>query len=315
MDHLLATTDWEIVGIDSFRHKGLTDRIRTSMLFQQYRDRVSIITHDCAVPFSTVLTKDIGRIDAIVNMASDSHVDRSLDNPIGFIKNNIFLATEVLEFARRVHPEIFVQVSTDEVYGPVKDGALHPEWDPILPSNPYSASKACQESIAISYWRSFGVPVVITNAMNMFGEYQDPEKFVPRAVRMIREGLAVPVHATNGEVGTRCWLHARNYADAIRFLIERPVSQYPATARPDRYNVVGERHSNLEIVELLCGILGVPVEYDLVDYHARRTGHDLHYGLDGTKLAQAGWVAPVPFRESLGHTAMWFTSHPAWLEL
>src|SRR3990167_5071426 len=171
MDHLLATTDWHIVGIDSFRHKGLTDRIRYSRLYQQNRSRVTILSHDCSVPFSRVLEVDIGPVQAIVNMASETHVDRSLDDPVQFVYNNVHLAVEVLEYARRVEPEIVIQVSTDEVYGPVRDGQLHAEWAPILPSNPYSASKACQESIAIGYWRSYGVPVVITNTMNMFGEY------------------------------------------------------------------------------------------------------------------------------------------------
>src|SRR5207302_1326604 len=109
----------------------------------------------------------IGPVDYIINMASESHVDRSIVHPVPFVKNNVDLVLNMLEYARAVKPKAFIQVSTDEVYGPMHDNVPHPEWDTILPSNAYSASKACQEAISFAYWRSYGVPVIVTNCWDM----------------------------------------------------------------------------------------------------------------------------------------------------
>lgn len=316
IDHILTTTDWHIVALDSFRHKGITDRLRYSEHVRAHASRVTVFTHDLNAPFSHVLVHDIGPVDIILNLASDSHVDRSLDDPVRTVQNNVMLALHVLEYARVVQPRVFIQVSTDEVYGPVRGAELHGEWSTILPSNPYSASKAAQEALAIAYWRSFGVPVIITNTMNNFGEYQDPEKFTPKTIRCILVGEPVSIHATGSEIGSRCWLHARNHADALRWLVRHHTpARYPDAPRPDRFNVVGERRTNLEIVELIQSALGRNAAIEVVDYHTKRTGHDLHYGLDGTKLADLGWRPPVEFASSLAKTVQWYQRHPQWLAL
>lgn len=316
LDHLLAETDWQIVALDSFRHKGLTDRLRYSEWVRTAGERVTVLAHDLNAPLSPVLAHDIGPIDYILHLAADSHVDRSLDDPVRTITNNVNSTLHMLEYARAARPTAFIQVSTDEVYGPVRSAELHPEWSPILPSNPYSASKASQEALAIAYWRSFAVPVVLTNCMNMFGEYQDPEKFVPKAIRQARAGNPITVHASHGEIGSRCWLHARNNADAMLWLLRnRAPARFPDATRPDRYNIVGERHTNAEIAEAIFTALGLPPNIEYVDYHTRRTGHDLHYGLDGTKLATLGWRPPVAFADSLRHAVDWYARHPQWLTL
>lgn len=132
----------------------------------QWKSRVKVITHDLIAPFTETTKKRIGKVDYIVNFAAESHVERSITDPVPFIHNNVKVATTMLEFAREAKPEVFIQISTDEVYGAAPQGVNHKEWSPILPSNPYSASKACQEAIAISYWRTYGVPVVITNCFD-----------------------------------------------------------------------------------------------------------------------------------------------------
>lgn len=316
LDHILATTDWHVVALDSFRHKGLTDRLRYSERVRANSARVAVLTHDLNAPISAVLAHDIGPIDAIINMASESHVDRSLDDPVRFVQNNVNVALHMLEYARAAQPRVFIQVSTDEVYGSAEPGQLHREWATILPSNPYSASKAAQEALAIAYWRSFGVPVIITNTMNNFGEYQDPEKFVPKALRAILVGEPVDVHVSNGIVGSRCWLHARNHADALCWLIAKwePV-RYGDATRPDRYNIVGEQLSNEEMALALAQACGRLPCLNYVEYHARRTGHDLHYGLDGSALGVRGWRAPFDLADSLVHTVAWYRANPQWLQL
>lgn len=182
LDHYLVNTDWEIIGIDSWRHKGIPERITDSEHYQKNKDRVKIFTHDLNAPISQVMIDRMGKIDYIINLASLSHVDTSITDPVNFINNNVNLALNMLELARKITPEKFIQFSTDEVYGPMIDDVAHPEWDKILPSNPYSASKACQEAIAISYWRTYSVPLIITNTMNIIGEKQDGEKYLPKIV-------------------------------------------------------------------------------------------------------------------------------------
>lgn len=316
MDHILATTDWEIVGLDSFRHKGLTERITDSCHYRAELERVTVLTHDLAAPISPILTEQIGQIDYVFHLAAESHVDRSIEHPVWTIKNNVDVTLNMLEYAREAKPYVFLQCSTDEVYGPAPGTTRHPEWAVILPSNPYSASKAAQEAACIAYWRTYRVPVIITNTMNNYGERQDPEKFVPMIIRSVSNGGKVPVHGKPGEIGSRFYLHARNHADALCWLIQHDPAMYPEYDRPARYNVVGDLElNNLEVAEAVAKCMGRGLEYELVDHHSTRPGHDLRYGLDGWKVAQMGWEAPLDFTESLKRTVNWYRENPSWLKL
>src|SRR5215472_5757316 len=129
-----------------------------------------------------------GAVDFCVNFAAESHVDRSIVEPRRFVLNNVETVITMLDWARQAKPRVFIQFSTDEVYGPAALGHAHGEWAPIVPSNPYSGSKAAQEAIAIAYWRTYGLPIVIVNSMNLFGERQEPEKLIPVVIRQVLEG-------------------------------------------------------------------------------------------------------------------------------
>ena len=320
LEHLLTVTPWDIIATDSFRHKGKTDRI--SLVLEghaHWRPRVKVITHDLSAPLSEQTVYQAGHIDYIIAVASESHVDRSIKDPVPFIRNNVNVALTTLEYAREVKPKAVIWVSTDEVYGPepVVNGVPVPqeEWAPILPSSPYSSSKACQEAIAFSYWRTYGVPVTIINIMNIFGERQDPEKFIPMLIRRISAGEPVTIHGSKDEMGTRHYLHARNAADAIvHILSELPPAAYPKTDRPSRYNVVGpDRISNLDLAYKVAKIIGRPLNFEFVDFQSARPGHDAHYGLNPAKLTAAGWKPPVDFEESLSRTVRWSLSHEEWI--
>lgn len=325
LEHLLASTDWQIIATDSFRHRGKTDRI-TEVLdgHPGWRDRVDVVTHDLTAPFSQQAAAHIhGRdgLDFIVAMASESHVDRSISDPVPFVRNNTDVMLATLELARELRPRAVVVISTDEVYGPVEAGQAHAEWSPLLPSNPYAASKAAQEAIAISYWRTYGVPVVITNTMNLIGERQDREKFIPKVIRAVAAGEEVTIHGSPGAIGSRHYLHARNMADAVLFLLrcQPPSSFRPAPGgcgadRPDRYNVASaDRVPNLDLALEIASVIGRPLRYRLEDFHTTRPGHDPHYGLDPAKISALGWKPPVEFHESLAKTVHWSVAHPAWL--
>lgn len=318
LEHILATTDWQVACTDSFRHKGRSDRIAQVLEpHPEWRDRVTVVMHDLCAPFSEGETARFGRIDYLLAVASDSHVDRSITDPVPFVINNTHVALNTLELARKLRPAAVLLISTDEVYGPVERGSAgHPEWSPVVPSNPYAASKAAQEAIATSYWRAYGVPVVIVNIMNMIGERQSPEKFTPKAIRCVARGEVLPVHGRPGDIGTRHYLHARNTADAALFILrELPPALFPAAGKPDRYNIAGaEPVSNLAVAEQIAVIAGKPLRYELVDFHSARPGHDPHYGLDPSRLAAAGWKPPVDFADSLDSTVRWSLAHPEWFD-
>lgn len=321
LGHIMHNTDWEVVGIDSFRHKGWTDRVK--ICFDDHPDwvaRTHIFTHDLTAPFSPVLKKKMGRIDYIISMASLSDVEASIQDPVSFIENNVFLTLNLLEYAREAKPEVFIQISTDEVYGAVssKYDDLRREWDPIVPSNPYAASKACQEAIAISYWRTYGVPLVITNTMNNFGEMQSASKYPVMVQKKVAAGEELTIHGSeSGEIGSRSYIHSRNFADAVLFILKNlppHLHESEKADKPDRYNIAGDvQLDNLELAQTIAGLMGKELKYTLQNFHSTRPGHDPHYGLNMDKLKKAGWKQPQTFEESLKNVIEWQQANPEWI--
>lgn len=322
LGHFMQKTDWHVVGIDSFRHKGWTDRVSQCLSdHPEWKERLTIITHDLNAPISPLMAEKIGKIDYIIAMASLSDVEASIQNPVPFIQNNVNLTLNLLEYARVAKPSVFVQISTDEVYGAVssKHDDLRVEWDPIIPSNPYAASKACQEAIAISYWRTYGVPVIITNTMNNFGEMQQSSKYPAIIQKKISAGQKLTIHGKPGQIGSRSYIHSRNFADAVLFLLRNttPYLHTPNTAdRPDRYNIAGDKQlDNLELAQVISKLMGQEeLDYELVDTHTQRPGHDPHYGLDNKKIHDLGWKPPLTFEESMKNVIEWQKANPLWMK-
>lgn len=326
LDYFLDNTDWEIIGIDSFRHKGDLGRISNL----DFKNRVKIYHHDLSLPITDPLYNLVTelkvdnrgnlirkKIDYIINMAADSAVERSTQDPVSCLKNNYDLGINMLEFARKIKPEKFVLISTDEVYGEALEGTSgHHEWDVILPSNPYAASKAAQEAVAISYWRSYGVPLVITNTMNVIGEYQDPEKFLPKIIQKISLGEEMPIYGDSPEsIGKRVYLDAKNKADALIFILKNPVAMYRDGAkRPDRWNICGDTElNNLELAQMVSKIMNKELKYKLIPSESARPGYDRRYALDGSKLRQAGWKQPYTFSQTLERVVNWSVKNPHWI--
>jgi dTDP-glucose 4,6-dehydratase len=317
--HIMHNTDWHVVGIASYKHKGWIDRIDYTIKdHPDWRERLTLITHDLNAPFSALTKNRIGHVDYIINMAALSDVEASIQNPVPFIQNNINSVLNMLEYARECEGlEAFIQISTDEVYGATTKTYQHPEWAPIVPSNPYSASKAAQEAIAISYWRTYGVPLIITNTMNNFGEMQQGSKYPAMVQKWIQNGEKVVIHGKGDQIGTRYYIHSRNKADALLFILQKlPAHRHEpgAVDKPDRYNIVGDvQLDNLELAQLISKQMGKELKYDMVDFHSTRPGHDPHYGLDGTKLRELGWKSPISFEDSLKSVIEWQANHPEWL--
>jgi len=324
LSHLLKTTDYHFIVTDSFKHRGNSARLRS--VFEEVKsatERVKVITHDLTTPIDLVTSREFGDTQVLISMASESHVDRSINEPRNFIENNTNLILTLLEYSRHLDSlELFLQISTDEVYGPAPGGILHKEWDPYFPSNPYSASKAAQESICYSYWRTFGIPMILTNTMNIVGERQDTEKFIPMVISNLIKNQPIPVHAKKvGDKwisGSRYYLHARNQADALRHLISNKeklsLNYLDDSSILEKFHVVGEKEvSNEEMVNLLAKFTGAPPKIEFTDFHSSRPGHDLRYALDGEKLKNFGWIPPVPLEQSLQKTVNWYLNNKNWI--
>lgn len=316
IDHFLVNTDWEIVVLDSLTYAGDTGKIYDSKIVQNNLKRVKVFWHDLNAPIMDSLKRRIGKINYIINMASESHVDNSIANPVPFVINNVRLMLNMMEYARETNPETFIQFSTDEVFGPTDNEKSRgfAEWSLMIPSNPYSGSKAAQEVLGISYWRTYKLPLIIVNVMNNFGERQNREKFIPKVIHSVINNEKVIIHGNETESGSRNYLHARNTADAILFLLKlKSPSFFPQCEKPDKYNIVGDKQvNNLDMARFIAKELDKPLNYELVDFHKTRPGHDPHYGLDGSKLKELGWEAPFGFEESLRKVIKWTVNNPDW---
>lgn len=319
--HLMHNTDWKVIAIDSFRHKGYFDRLTAvTKDHPEWRERITILTHDLTAPLTSREIGKIGHVEYVINLASLSDVQASIDDPVPFVRNNTELMLNMLEYAREAKPEVFLHFSTDEVYGPAEgDSNGHKEWSTILPSNPYSASKAAQEALAIAWWRAFGVNLIITNTMNNFGEMQGPSKFPAMIQKKIENDEIIDIHATtDGEIGTRYYIHSRNSADAILFILRNvpAVPHMPGSLdRPVRLNIVGDKQvSNFSLVSTISDLMGKEAKTKLTYFHEENPGHDLHYGLDGQKLKELGWTSPLSFEESMKKTIEWQRNNPEWMK-
>jgi dTDP-glucose 4,6-dehydratase len=320
VEHALATTDARITLLDSLSYAADTTRLHEILKNHPGRD-VRVLFHDLRAPISDELAERIGPVDVLFNLASNSHIEQSIQKPYEFVRNNYDLMLHVLEYCRTAkdRPKMLLQCSTDEVYG-VPTGDPHVEWDRQLPSNPYAASKSAQEQLCVAWWRTYGVPVVIANIMNMCGDQQHPEKFVPKALGCLMRGEPVPLHGqqqANGEwkYSSRVWLHATDLAATFLWLADKflaeGVPSYPDVPMPEKFHVAGEAElANDEVVQILADALGLE-EYSIepVDFHSSRPGHDMRYALDSRKIREAGCNLLRPSREALAQAALDFAKN------
>ena len=248
------------------------------------------------------LVRDVTRgMDAVVNFAAPSHVDRSILEPDEFLRTNVLGVQVLLEAVRELRIPRLLQVSTDEVYGSIATGAAR-EDAPLQPSNPYSAAKAGGDLLALASWRTHGVPVVITRSSNNFGPYQYPEKLVPLFVTNALQDRPLPLYGDGQQV--RDWLYVLDNCAAIDLVLRRGRDG-------EVYNVGGGHEvANLAITREILRLLGKPES--LILPVADRPGHDRRYALDAAKLSQLGWAPRYPFASALEATVRWYREHEAW---
>ena len=272
--------------------------------------RLRFFYHDLRAPVSPFLAGQLGsRFDYILHLGAATHVDRSIEAPVEFVQDNVVATCNILDYARVAGCRRFLQFSTDEVFGPAPQGVRYKEWDRYKSGNPYAATKAGAEELAVSFHNTYGLPVLVTHTMNVIGTMQFGEKFVPSTIRKIRDGEIVTIHSdkTKTVAGSRFYIGADNVADAVMFVLER--------GEPgEKYNIVGEREiDNLTLATMIAGYVGKPLHYELVDFHSSRPGHDLRYALDGTKMSRMGWTPPDSIEQTLKKTVEWYLRNPGWL--
>lgn len=245
------------------------------------------------------------RIDAIMHLAAESHVDRSILGPEAFIKTNVLGTQVLLEAARHAKISRFLMVSTDEVYGSLGPTGLFSETTPLAPSSPYSSSKASADLIALSYEHTFGLDVVVTRCSNNYGPYQFPEKLIPLMVLNALHDKPLPVYGDG--LNVRDWLHVDDHCSALVTVLEKGKKGHV-------YNIGGNsERTNIVIVKTILQAVGKPEM--LIKYVTDRPGHDRRYAIDASKIrAELGWQPSHVFEQALGQTVNWYLEHKPWWE-
>lgn len=316
LENLLKTTELDIIGIERLNFSGNQKRI-AEVVPNDQKHRYKTIHHDIRSAINDQVAKQLGEFDYIVHIAASSHVDRSIEDPMSFVLDNVVATCNILDFARGQKAlKRFVYFSTDEVFGPAPIGVEYDEYARYNSTNPYSATKAGGEELCVAYRNTYGVPVVITHTMNVFGERQHPEKFIPMCISKINRGEVVEVHAdsTCTVPGSRFYIHADDVADAVHFILENNPDAGNTDQCP-KFNIVGkEEIDNLTLAQCIANAVGKPLNYELIDYHSSRPGHDLRYALSGKRMRIAGWEPKVSIRERINEVVQWSLANSDWLD-
>lgn len=263
--------------------------------------------------------------DAIMHLAAESHVDRSIDGPAEFIQTNIVGTCNLLEQARQYWNTLsgdkknqfrFHHVSTDEVYGTLGDDGLFTEETAYAPNSPYSASKASSDHLVRAWFHTYGFPVVTTNCSNNYGPFQFPEKLIPLVTLNALAGKPLPIYGKGDQI--RDWLHVEDHARALRLVLEKGTLG-------EVYNIGGHNEKqNIEVVKTICGILdelvpehpaGIGKYEELITYVTDRPGHDQRYAIDASKIERdLGWTPDETFETGIRKTVQWYLENKTWCE-
>lgn len=316
VEGVLKNTDWHIVVLDCLTYAGNLNRFTDISIWEKEKRRVKFVWDDLRSPISETSHKIIKDLDYIFHLAAESHVGNSLKDAVPFAQSNVVGTTYLLEYIKNRQPNLkkYIGFNTDEVFGPAPEGVFYKETDKFYPSNPYSAAKAGQWAMEFAFAHSFRLPIIQTHSMNIFGERQHPEKFIPMTVKKILRGQPIIIHGLPCQISSRCWIHARNVCDALLFLLEQGKIG-------ETYNIVGEERDVLYLANRISKIIkGRELdekEIKYIDYHKTRPGHDRRYALDGTKLREMGWKPKLCLNESFDKMVNWMIKKEnlKWLDL
>ena len=295
--------DYNIIVLDKLTYAGKLENLKKVM------DKITFVQGDiCDFDFVLDLFKKY-EINGVIHFAAESHVDNSIKNPFIFTHTNVIGTHTLLEAAKRTwgegSPNKFVHISTDEVYGSLKEDGYFTENSPIKPSSPYSASKASSDLIAFAYKETFKMNVNVTNCSNNYGPYQHNEKLIPHMIKLALNDQKLPVYGTGKNI--RDWLYVEDHCEAIDLVFHKGVSG-------ERYNI-GENNKkrNIDIVKLILKRLDKPES--LIEFVEDRKGHDYRYAIDPTKITnELGWYPKTKFEDGIVKTIDWYLANPEWLK-
>ena len=314
VEYLLQNDDCNIVILDRLDVSGNLNRLTELPIWQKEKGRVSFVWHDMKSELhnNEVLTSMIGKVDTILHIGASSHVDRSIDDPLSFVMDNVVGTCNMLNYARRQdNLSNFIYFSTDEIFGPAPEGINYKENDRYNSGNPYAATKAGGEELAVAFHNTYKMPVMITHCMNVFGERQHPEKFIPLCIKRSITGEKIYIHSNKNltKAGSRYYIHAKNVCDAVSFLLKNGT-------HGEKYNIVGEREvDNFTLAKMISKYVGKDLACELVDFHSSRPGHDLRYALDGSKMANLGWAPKDNLEQSIENLVVWSLDNKKWIGL
>lgn len=319
--HIIANTRDSVVNVDKLTYAGNTESLNSIADSDRYAFEQVDICDRAALDkvFNT------HQPDAVMHLAAESHVDRSIDSPAAFMETNIIGTYNLLEAARAWRDSLpeaqksafrFHHISTDEVYGDLEDDeSLFTETTPYAPSSPYSASKASSDHLVRAWHRTYGLPVVITNCSNNYGPYHFPEKFIPHVILNALQGKPLPVYGSGDQI--RDWLYVDDHARALYQVVTRGVVG-------ETYNIGGHNEQrNIDVVHAVCDLLeahagnrkpaGVVQYRDLITHVTDRPGHDRRYAIDSSKMArELGWTPEETFETGLQKTLLWYLNNETW---
>lgn len=321
--HFIAETDYRVINLDSLTYAGNPDSVAEAAGSERYVFEHADIRDADAV--ARVFSEH--RPTAVMHLAAESHVDRSITGPAAFIETNVLGTYTLLEAARAYWTGLpgkarddfrFHHVSTDEVYGSLGASGYFHEDTPYQPNSPYSASKAASDHLVRAWHHTYGLPVVTSNCSNNYGPYQFPEKLIPHMILNALDGKPLPVYGDGANV--RDWLYVDDHVRALRAVLER--------GRPgETYNIGGNNElRNLEVVETLCSLLDelrpenltrhpqpMRQHRDLITFVSDRPGHDQRYAVDASKIMnELGWAPQETFASGLRKTVQWYLENDAW---
>ena len=305
--------EYTIINLDKLTYAGNLENLKDIETASNY----SFIQLDIvdSVAIQTFFEKE--QPDAIIHLAAESHVDRSISNPMEFVMTNVIGTTNLLNAAKHIWGNrkdvLFYHVSTDEVYGTLGEKGKFTESTPYSPNSPYSASKASSDHLVRAYYETYHIPVKISNCSNNYGSHHFPEKLIPLFINNIKNNKPLPVYGKGDNI--RDWLFVEDHAKAIDVI-------FHDGKVGDTYNIGGNNEwKNIDLIKLLCKIMDSKLNREtgtsekLISYVTDRAGHDFRYAIDSSKLmSQLGWMPSVTFEEGLEKTVDWFLTNENWLQ-
>lgn len=317
--HIITSTDDEVVNVDCLTYAGNLESLSGAHESEQYAfEKVNICDYQS---LAKVFEKHLP--DAVMHLAAESHVDRSIEGPAQFIQTNIVGTFNLLDISRKYYSSLsedkksrfrFHHISTDEVYGDLEAGEFFSEETPYAPSSPYSASKASSDHLVRAWGRTYNLPVVVTNCSNNYGPYHFPEKLIPHMILNALSGKTLPIYGDGQQI--RDWLYVEDHAKALYMVVTKG-------ELGETYNIGGyNEKTNLEVVQKICELLeelapekppGIEKYIDLITYVKDRPGHDLRYAIDASKITKnLGWRPEESFESGIRKTVKWYLENDSW---